>query len=277
MVDFIGVGAQKSGTSWTYACLYEHPQICAPVKEIHFFSRDRFEKGKRWYEEHFIRCAPHTLCGEFSTSYLYSKEAPERIHRLYPQVKIIAILRNPITRAISQHGNAIKAGEIDESVSFDAYCQMEPSVLQQGLYSEQLKRYFAFFDRSQVCVLIHEDSKSDPQKFMETLYTFLGVDATFVPSMLGNAINTARIPKHRVIERVMHDIAEFLRTHGMDRLVHRIRQSGVPDMVRGLNTKKRPQGNGTHNIDALVPYFKNDIAELGTMLGRDLSREWGIQ
>ena len=277
MVDFIGVGAQKSGTSWTYACLYEHPQICAPVKEIHFFSRERFEKGKTWYEEHFIRCAPHTLCGEFSTSYLYSKEAPERIHQLYPRVKIIAILRNPISRAISQYGNAIKAGEIDESMSFESYCQMEPSVLQQGLYSEQLKRYYAFFDRAQVCVLIHEDSKKDPKKFMETIYTFLGVDATFVPSMLGNAINTARVPKHRAIEKAMHRTAEFLRLHGMDRLVHRIRQLGIPDMVRSLNTKKKTQRSAQYNTESLHRYFQNDVRELGIILGRDLSREWGIQ
>ena len=50
MVDFIGIGAQKAGTSWVYACLYEHPEICAPIKEIHFFSRSRFTKGREWYD-----------------------------------------------------------------------------------------------------------------------------------------------------------------------------------------------------------------------------------
>ncbi len=117
MVDFIGVGAQKSGTSWAYACLYEHPEICAPVKEIHFFSRPRYEEGKEWYEGHFKKCEEGLLRGEFSTSYLYSEESPERIHACYPNAKLIAILRNPIDRAYSQYRNTIKAGDISEAVS----------------------------------------------------------------------------------------------------------------------------------------------------------------
>ena len=109
-VNFIGVGAQKSGTSWIYACLYEHPEICAPIKEIHFFSRPRYEKGIAWYEKQFDRCAVEKLRGEFSTSYLYTPEAAARIHAAYPDAKIIAVLRNPIDRAYSQYRNAIKAG-----------------------------------------------------------------------------------------------------------------------------------------------------------------------
>jgi hypothetical protein len=277
MVNFIGIGAQKSGTSWVYACLYEHPEICAPVKEIHFFSRDRFENGKEWYEEHFKRCVPGMKCGEFSTSYLYSPEAPERIHALYPHAQVIAILRNPIARAISQYGNAIKAGEIDESITFESYCESERSVLQQGLYAEQLNRYLTYFDRSQLCILIYEDSKKDPKKFMETIYTFLGVDATFVPSMLFHAINTARVPKHIGIERTMHRLAEFLRKQGMDRFVHRIRQSGIPDRIRNLNTKKKGEAISVGNHDDLSAYFVADVTELSKVLGRDLVKEWNIK
>ncbi|MCR4285481.1 MAG: sulfotransferase, partial [Candidatus Kaiserbacteria bacterium] len=70
MINFIGLGAQKSGTSWAYTCLYEHPEVCIPVKEIHFFSRPRYAEGKEWYEAHFKKCAEGKLRGEWSTSYL---------------------------------------------------------------------------------------------------------------------------------------------------------------------------------------------------------------
>jgi hypothetical protein len=70
MINFIGIGAQKSGTSWAYTCLYDHPEVCAPIKEIHFFSRPRFSQGKEWYERHFGSCGEGKLRGEFSTSYL---------------------------------------------------------------------------------------------------------------------------------------------------------------------------------------------------------------
>ena len=137
MVDFIGIGAQRSGTSWVYACLYEHPEICIPIKEIHFFSRPRYENGTLWYEEHFATCGVGKRCGEFSTSYLYSDVTAERIHKHYPEVKILAILRNPITRALSQYGNAIKGGEIPESMTFTEYYTTE-TVSYTHLNSEPL-------------------------------------------------------------------------------------------------------------------------------------------
>ena len=52
------------------------------VKEIHFFSRERFSKGSEWYEGHFEKCAQGKIAGEFSTSYLYSESTAKRIHAL---------------------------------------------------------------------------------------------------------------------------------------------------------------------------------------------------
>ncbi len=274
MIDFIGIGAQKSGTSWAYACLYEHPEICAPIKEIHFFSRPRFQEGKDWYESHFNNCDAKKLKGEFSTSYLYSKEAPERIHSFYPDVKLIAILRNPIKRAVSHYGNAIKSGEIKESISFEEFSVNETSVIEQGLYSEQLESYFRLFKREQILVLVYEDIRKDPQAFMSQIYRFLGVSPAFVPSMLHSEINVARTPKSVFIDRWMHKIAEGLRAIGFDKIVHEIRQSGLPDLVRAGNTKDTK----VVEIDtkSLEKYFYGDVKKLSGLLNRDLNQEWDI-
>jgi hypothetical protein len=271
MIDFIGIGAQKSGTSWIYACLYEHPEICAPVKEIHFFSRDRFGKGREWYESHFRKCKDGTRSGEFSTSYLYSKEAASRIKMLYPDTKIIAVLRNPKTRAYSQYQNAQKAGEIGEDVSFEAYVESEPSALEQGRYMEQLDRYLRLFRREHVLVLIYEDIERDPRAFMQTIYRFLGVDENVIPSMLHARINTARMPRFVRIDRWMHHVSEFLRTHGLDRFVYFVRKSRLPDIVRVFNTKQKGE---KEVVDG--SYFRDDIERLSTFLGRDLIKEWNI-
>jgi hypothetical protein len=37
--DFIGIGAQKAGTTWLYRNLREHPQIWMPKKEVHYFDQ----------------------------------------------------------------------------------------------------------------------------------------------------------------------------------------------------------------------------------------------
>ncbi len=278
MIDFIGIGAQKSGTSWAYACLYEHPEICAPVKEIHFFSRPRYSEGIPWYEHHFRNCTEGRLRGEFSTSYLYSVEAPERIAAAYPQAKIIAILRNPITRAYSQYRNAIKAGEIPDTLSFETYSTQEVSVRDQGLYAAQLDRYYARFPKEQMLVLIYEDIKKDPIGFMRRIYEFLGIDASFVSSMVHDEINVARTPKHVGIDRVMHYSAEFLRRHGLDAFVHAIRKLGIPDLVRSFNTKdgKTREDAPAYDRKAFAQYFMHDVDRLSTMVGRDMRAFWDL-
>lgn len=277
MIDFIGIGAQRSGTSWTYACLYEHPEICIPVKEIHFFSRPRYENGIGWYEEHFVKCGTGKQCGEFSTSYLYSDITAERIHEHYPDVKIIAILRNPVTRALSQYGNAIKGGEIPETMSFTEYYTTEKSVLEQGLYAKQLASYYKYFNTAQMLILIYEDNTKDPIAVIKKIYAFLGVNTDFVPSMLHESINVTRVPKNIALEKTMHRFSEFLRRGGLDHLVHLVRRSGLPDLVRRFNTKpvKKEEKPAFDKI-ALATYFREDATQLSTMLGRDLVTEWGL-
>jgi hypothetical protein len=276
-MDFIGIGAQKSGTSWVYACLYEHPEICAPIKEIHFFSRPRFEKGREWYESHFKKCGNMQKKGEFSTSYLYSPDAPQRIKEYYPEVKLIAILRNPVTRAYSQYRNAIKAGEISETLTFDEYQVQEESVIAQGRYAEQIERYTDHFSEQQMLVLVYEDIEKDPLAFMKHIYAFLGVDVSFVPSMLNTSINVARTPKRVFVERVMHHISEFLRKIGFDKFVWIIRKLGIPDFVRSLNTKKAKESTqSTYNREALKSLFRRDAEALTKYCGRDMVKEWDL-
>lgn len=278
MVNFIGIGAQKAGTSWVYACLYEHPEIHAPIKELHFFSRDRFEKGKEWYESHFSNAKEGQQVGEFSTSYLYSPETPARIAKLYPDVKLIAILRNPRDRAYSQYRNAIKAGEIDESVSYEEYAAEEQSVIAQGCYAAQIRRYYEHFPKEQVLILIYEDIAQNPAAFMRQIYEFIGVDPNFVPSMLERQINVARTPRMVAVERVMHHVSETLRKIGLDKLVWAVRKSGLPDMVRSANTKQEKNTNPlSAEAPAVDPHiWTDDIHKLSKVIRRDMTSEWSI-
>lgn len=275
-VDFIGLGAQKAGTSWVYACLYEHPEIHAPIKELHFFSRDRFGKEKEWYESHFAHAKEGQKIGEFSTSYLYSALTPERIKDLYPDAKLIAILRNPRARAYSQYRNAIKAGEIGKEMPYETFLKEDRSAIDQGQYAEQLKRYFALFPKEQILVLIYEDIKKDPAAFMRRIYEFIGVDPSFVPSMLGTRVNIARTPRMVGIDRLMHHVAEALRKTGFDKLVWRIRRSGLPDLLRRFNTSSETAVAEDEVIMANPTLWTDDAAKLSQLIGRDMTKEWNL-
>ena len=51
--DFLGIGAQKAGTTWLHRNLSNHPQIwLPPVKEVHYFDEVHIEAHKRWAPAH---------------------------------------------------------------------------------------------------------------------------------------------------------------------------------------------------------------------------------
>lgn len=286
MVDFIGLGAQKAGTSWVYACLYEHPEICTPQKEIHFFSRERFSKGQDWYESQFKRCKEGLKRGEFSTSYLYTPGTAKKIAEMYPQTKLIAIVRNPMHRAYSQFRNAIKAGEIDKETTFSSYIKHASSALAQGKYAEQLSEYYQYYSSLQLLVMVYEDSKEDPLGYIQQIYRHIGVDDTYVPKMLKEFVNVERTPRFVRLERLMHGIAELGRKIGLDKIVWMVKRSGITNLIRKVNTEKDSESNPAEDkgkpIDSEVKeqmkeYFKEDTRRLSGLVERNLTVEWGIE
>ena len=89
--DFLIVGAMKSGTSTLAHCLRQHPQICMPEKELHFFdAQGRFEQrwtyGREWYEAQFPLGSPGATYGEKTPTYSYVPGAAGRIYRMYPEL-----------------------------------------------------------------------------------------------------------------------------------------------------------------------------------------------
>jgi hypothetical protein len=277
-IDFVGIGAQRCGTSWIYACLYEHPQICAPVKELHFFSREHnFARGPDWYLGHFDRCAPGSVRGEFSTSYLYAPEAAGRIRELLPEARILASLRNPVTRAFSQYRNAILAGEIGKDASFAGYVRDDPSVVGQGLYADQVERYLREFGRDRVLVLVLEDAERDRPAFVGRVYEFLGVDPAFRPETLDRAVNATRTPRSVGLDRAMVRVGNTLRRAGLDRLVWRVKRTGLPDLVRGANTETDARSLEEDERERLRGLFRPDAERLSELLDRDLAALWGLR
>ena len=103
--DFLIIGAQKAGTGFLHHYLTEHPAILsAAQKEIHYFTI-HYGRGPGWYRAQFplerlVHPAGH-MTGEASPNYIYHPRAAERANDLVPSARIIAILRDPVSRATS--------------------------------------------------------------------------------------------------------------------------------------------------------------------------------
>jgi hypothetical protein len=272
--DFLGLGAQKAGTSWISSCLYDHPQVCIPIKDLHFFSRERnWVRGITWYEEQFARCGPKSMAGEFSTSYLADPVAPGRIHEHYPRVRMITCLRNPAERAFSNFLNDLQAGTLPPRASFEEAVESHPEYTQQGAYASQLRRYLDLFPRESMLIVLYDDLQRDPLPFMSSIYRFLEVDDAFVPRMLHERVNVARVPRSTTADRLARKAVTSLRRRGLGRVVWLAKRSGLPRLSYRMNS--RPAVLAAHELtperrQRLTASFAQEIDQLEQLLGRDL-------
>ena len=278
LVNFIGIGAQRAATSWIYSCMYEHPEICAPEKEIHFFSRPRYEeKGIAWYKNIFAsRCPSESVKGEYSTSYLYDDHTAARIHEHFPDAKILVSLRNPTERAASQYALHAKVGWIDpEEVSFEQFVATEKSVKEQGLYYNQLKRYYDLFPKENIHVMVKEQIDTEPEQVIKGLFTFLEVDTNFTPSLLNREINSDNTPKRLWIDRSIQHVANFMYKNGLDRIVFAIKKAGIPAAIRKWNSAGELDAMSNKMRKELHEYFREDVKKTEQLTGATLISYWG--
>lgn len=184
---FLGIGTQKGGTSTLYHLLKLHPDIHLPAsKEQHYFTT-HYQRGDAWYGQQFAEALPGQVRGEITPYYLFHPAVPERIHRYRPGMLLIALLRDPVERALSQyfharrHGfeslplEAALAAEPERLASGDPYSHQKHSYVSRSRYIEQLDRYEALFGRNQILVLRSEDLFQQPEQSWSRVQTFLGL------------------------------------------------------------------------------------------------------
>lgn len=207
------IGAQKGGTTSLFSYLLQHPDVLPPFrKEVHYFDL-HYRAGVRWYRGHFpyshrLRGGSITL--EASPYYLVHPLVPQRVAQLLPNVKLIALLRNPVDRALSHYQHEVRGGR--ESLSFAEALAREPerlagevarletepeyysynhhrySYVHRGLYLKQLLRWTRHFPRAHLLILQSERLFRDPAGTTAAVHQFLGlsphqlrVDRPFVP------------------------------------------------------------------------------------------------
>lgn len=274
-LSFIGVGARRSATTWIYNCLYDHPEICMPMKAIHFFNKEEsWTRGFAWYENHFRDCGAKPVRGEYTPGYLTCAEAPARIASRYPAVKLIFCFRNPLERMVSQYYEDIRCGRVDKNLPFLQALKSHPEYIDQSLYAKHLNRFLSRFPKSQILCLFYQDLTANPRAFVQQIYRFLGVAEHHMPSLLRQKLNPSRIPLSTALEEGMTHMVWFLQRRGLDRWVWRIRKTGLPDLLRKFNAVQSKREDDLPPSDAeriYARYFAQDIKELERLCDRSIT------
>ena len=233
---FLVIGAQKSGTTSLFHYICQHPKVFEnKAKEIHFFDR-HYTHGENWYRARFPLAgsllSSHQL-GEATPYYLCHPHAPTRIASLLPQAKLIAILRNPVDRAISHYFHEQKKGreelpilealQREEERCAEEWQRMlnDPQYIskahqsfsykQRGIYLEQIKRYLEVFPEEQLLILESSKLFSKPQAVLKKVFNFLEIDSEVaIPDI---AIKNANPNKKMVPDTVRSYLQDYFAPH----------------------------------------------------------------
>ena len=192
-VNFIICGAQKSGTTALAHFLRQHPEICfSNQKEVHFFDNERLFSGTNVnysvYHKSFPFSNQHKVIGEVTPIYMYWQPCMKRIWQYNPEMKLIAILRNPIERAYSHWNMEVSRGS--DNIDFSSAIRYEAercrnalpfqhrifSYVDRGFYSEQIRRIIRFFPKEQCFFLKTEELGKLHDRILKGVFKFLEVD-----------------------------------------------------------------------------------------------------
>lgn len=251
--DFLIIGAQRGGTTSMYGYINSHPQVVpAEKKEVHFFDLN-FHKGADWYREQFARFAKSVnretvqqdvveaennfitgfITGEASPYYLFHPLVPQRVYDLFPQIKLIVLLRDPVARAISHYYHEVKLGleylpiedaiaeeefrlkgEVEKMFSRATYYSFNHqhyTYLSRGIYIEQIANWMSFFPKEQFSILKSEDFYNDPQAILNQVFEFLNLP----PHKLDKyeKWNAADYDMDEINEATYRQIKEYFQPH----------------------------------------------------------------
>ena len=269
---FVGIGVPRGGTTWLHTLLAGHPDVYMPTrrKEIRFFDR-HYEKGLGWYESFF--CPPgergrYRAIGEISPQYLYCEACPERIASSLPDAKLVVTLRHPVERAYSQYGFVVQRRNYRGS--FEDFVAARPSALEKGFYSDHIRRYLRFFDRSQLLPLVFEDVFADLEAARRLVADFLDVDVEgFDGGAGGRKVNASTVPRHGRASGVAVTVGRRLRRWKLEAVVDLGRRAGVQQVIsRG---RALPALDEETRHELAEPYAQ-EFDELESCLGIDLGR-----
>lgn len=261
--NFLVVGAPRAGSTWIHENLKMHPEIFLPThkKEIHFFDW-HYNEGLVFYEEIFKHSHQYKAVGEVTPSYLHKTEVAERIKKHLPDVKLIVCLRNPVDRLYSRYWNSKAKYESNKDKSFEDKIKEKHEFIEEGFYDEHLVRYFSLFDPKKILVLFFEEMSRDPQGFLKKIFSFLDVNATFVPEGIDRKINASAGKRKLAKNRYLYYLHKALGKAGFKTLAYKIAEK---------NKIKLPEMNSKTRAWLINDIYAEHNKNLATLLNVDLS------
>lgn len=190
-VNLFLIGVNKAGTSWLYHLLRRHPDVfMSDVKELYYFGDEQDGPDSlSAYHEHFPFDEEYRYYGEATVMYYREARVADEIHAYNPEAKVLAIVRDPIQRTLSQYRYHKQLGLIDENTDFDEALTVQPMLLRDSHYEETLPHFADRFGPDQFTVVSLEEGREAPERLWKDLLTFLDIAEVPLPDRTSSPEN----------------------------------------------------------------------------------------
>lgn len=288
------IGAQKSASTFLQINIGDHPEVFMLPGEVPYFEDPDYDGDPVAFFAQRFRGRPETIRALKRPNYIGRPEVPRRLAADLPDARLIAVLRNPLDRAIAAYFHQVKYGtaplmplargmRILLRQGRIAGHARTAEILEFGLYFKHLSGYRHFLDKGRLRIFLHEDITRDPLGAARESYVFLGIDPAFRPRALQGrpmaaVYNGARLRTHVLRGKVMYRYtADRTRLHKRRLGPARLALAGALTVLdRHVLARILPNDRPALPADLrrdLIGYYRDDILALQDMLGRDLS-DW---
>ncbi|MBU0761506.1 MAG: sulfotransferase [Candidatus Altiarchaeota archaeon] len=309
--NFFIVGQPRCGTTAIYLSLKAHPQIYMPeIKEPSFFSKDlnaksmsntlAFVKSYDGYLQLFENVKDEIVIGEASTNYLYSKVAAKEIYKFNHAAKIIIILREPID-FLSSYCQFVKCSVLEKNPDVLEYIKCLEDALNVEeprkktdkrhktkllpyyeiiKYAEQIKRYYKYFPKDQVKIIIYDDFREDNKKILGEILSFLGAD-THYPINVPKANTSKTVRDTNISAFFKFFFKTFIsRVYSSRELYFFLKKLRLNSVYRLLFNNVYLKNNPDKRIDEslrlkLMKKYKTEVVKASELIGINLVKKWG--
>ena len=292
-LDFICIGGQKCASTYVHRAIAQHPACWMPRAEIHWFEDPDYASfTPAAMDKLRAMCdRPGALRGVKRPALLGREECAPRLAKHFPDAKLIAVLRNPVHRAISAYYHYINNGihppeplrkGLGRILDGRARWPGHRRILEFGEYHRHLARFLEHFRREQLLVLLYDDLKVEPDSVVAECYRFLGVDTAFrPPDDIGRPqhglYSLPRLRWRALRAPLVYDLdTEHSRSYPKRRLspassfLSRA-VSSIDSHILSRIFGEPPQDRDPEVVARLREYYAADVGRLSKLLGRDLS------
>lgn len=218
------IGAQRSGTTLLAETLDAHPAatLAKPIRPEPKYLLKNPPDLATYEAKYFAHVPDSVLRGEKSTSYIEYPQVATAIRDSFPEARCIAVLRDPVERAISNYWFSVENGfekrppeEALQPGAGDAAAVAGVSAspfayLKRGQYLGYLQTYAGIIGQERLLVLQTEQLIHGGSSWRQ-VYDFLGLERREPPGEMDRANS---VPRERPVEQATLDrLAAYYAPH----------------------------------------------------------------